>query len=376
MSFENWLSVSAIVISILSLIISFVFSYENPVLLRLKNKSKIRIFKKELMCYYKNSKNYNYFIENSSIKMENSIDILNSQFIEFLNTLFISSEYYVMENAIYNSEKSIKEYVNESIKSIVNGNPNSMGYLLFLNNSKFIEILNSNENFKYNLFENIMINKNKEQYRNPYSQCIFSSDIKDNNISELFFEYRNGIDSNKYDILYFELLIAVTLLNTKDLNEIIYQILNKYKYNKLNSDDLVYFIDNNKLNDENIVKYIVKFQYFNLLNGIEHSTNLFEEIDNLKLPIDDFIDNYHAENFKENIKLIAVLGVLFCAKNRHNIDLKNPNNKIEFSISEEQYANFIKYYIDYKEGKHNNKKLKHFTDTVVKNIKKLNISDS
>lgn len=376
MSFENWLSVSAIVISILSLIISFVFSYENPVLLRLKNKSKIRIFKKELMCYYKNSKNYNYFIENSSIKMENIIDILNSQFIEFLNTLLISSEYYVMENAIYNSEKSIKEYVNESIKSIVNGNPNSMGYLLFLNNSKFIEILNSNENFKYNLFENIMINKNKEQYRNPYSQCIFSSDIKDNNISELFFEYRNGIDSNKYDILYFELLIAVTLLNTKDLNEIIYQILNKYKYNKLNSDDLVYFIDNNKLNDENIVKYIVKFQYFNLLNGIEHSTNLFEEIDNLKLPIDDFIDNYHAENFKENIKLIAVLGVLFCAKNRHNIDLKNPNNKIEFSISEEQYANFIKYYIDYKEGKHNNKKLKHFTDTVVKNIKKLKISDS
>lgn len=376
MSFENWLSVSAIVISILSLIISFVFSYENPVLLRLKNKSKIRIFKKELMCYYKNSKNYNYFIENSSIKMENIIDILNSQFIEFLNTLLISSEYYVMENAIYNSEKSIKEYVNESIKSIVNGNPNSMGYLLFLNNSKFIEILNSNENFKYNLFENIMINKNKEQYRNPYSQCIFSSDIKDNNISELFFEYRNGIDSNKYDILYFELLIAVTLLNTKDLNEIIYQILNKYKYNKLNSDNLVYFIDNNKLNDENIVKYIVKFQYFNLLNGIEHSTNLFEEIDNLKLPIDDFIDNYHAENFKENIKLIAVLGVLFCAKNRHNIDLKNPNNKIEFSISEEQYANFIKYYIDYKEGKHNNKKLKHFTDTVVKNIKKLKISDS
>lgn len=373
MSFENFISIIAIIISIIALMVSFVFSYENPILLLIKNRAKMQILKNELIAYYKNINNFNYFIENSKLEVENYKNMFDDRLIEFIYQIFVSKYTYSIDK--FSSNSPNKYFLKDTYTRHIADNLSFIGYLLFLNDSKLIDVLFSNANFKYTLFENTISNINEPF--SIYSNVFISKEqIVNKTISDLFFEYRDIDDYKKNDCLYFELLIAVTILDVKSLKEVTFNILNKYKYRDLNDEDLVYFIEHNKLDNKNIIQFMSKFQYFSKFKGVIHSTNLFEEIDNLKLPIENFIDDYLNEDCKENIKAIIMIGVLFCEKNRHNIDLKNPNNKIEFSISEKQYTNFIKYYIDYKEGKYNNEQLKHFTDTVVKNIEKLNIPDS
>lgn len=322
MNIEIVFALFSLVISVISLVISIIFSEDTPNTIKnwYVNKMRLAIFRKELETYYTEDDNF----ENTNITKKSffNIDKLDSE-IFFFCTFYLLNEQSLSMSSCLNNERT-NQTIKEALNDYLAKDKKLIYFIGFLNDSYFKECINKDYKFKTKLrvpYKKLSGKNGYFKFNNTSSKGKESFNI----LAELYF-YKSDQLGNKYSNLALEYVIMVNSFKGKKLNKMLFLLFEKYKNNKKNEKEFRNDIENlikNEKKDENL---IFKFFYYNeFLNDVD-TNSVFDVLNK------SAIENHTSpiENDYTEISRLISLSMLIYQENYMEISDENIKKLISY----------------------------------------------